>query len=293
VISPYWESILVFTGINTVLALGCFLPLSVGLPSLGQAGYMAVGAYTSAILTVSFAIPFWLALLVAAATAGILGFATAFPALRVRGLYLVIMTWGFAEVIRVFFLNFEPTGGARGLGGMVPHTTLLGVYAVVAVLLVGAARLRKSRKGRAWAAIKHDEAAAEALGIPLTREMLQAFTAGAFVTGFGGGLYAHHVLYIESETFNFFRSAEILFFCVLGGDKIFWGPVLGAVLLTVLPETFRIIQEWRLEFYGSALILMMIFRPEGLVPERLAGLWRVPGAAFRGTALTTSKSTRT
>ena len=280
-ISAYWQSVLIFTGLNMILALGCFLPLSAGLPSLGQAGYMAVGAYTAAMLTVEAGAPFWMAVLTGGLVAGALGFLTGFPALRVRGLYLVIMTWGFAETIRVFFLNFEPTGGARGLGGMAPETTLPIVYAVVAVLCVFCHRLARSRKGRAWEAMKEDEVAAEALGASLTREKLQAFSLGAFVTGIGGGLYAHYALYIESETFNFFRSAEILFFCVLGGDKVYWGPLVGAALLTILPEVFRVIQEWRLVFYGSVLILMMIFRPHGLIPRTLPGLGGTIGISLR------------
>ncbi|MFQ5829474.1 MAG: branched-chain amino acid ABC transporter permease [Candidatus Methylomirabilia bacterium] len=271
-IGAYWESVLIFTGINIILALGCFFPFSAGLPSLGQAGYMAVGAYTSAVLTVHAGAPFWPAVLAGGTMAGGMGFLTGFPALRVRGLYLVIMTWGFAEMIRVFFLNFEPTGGARGLGEIAPETTVGGVYGVVAVLVVFCSRLSRSRKGRAWEAIRGDEAAAETLGISLTREKLAAFSLGAFVTGIGGGLYAHYALYIESDTFNFFRSAEILFFCVLGGGKVFWGPVVGAALLTVLPEFFRILQDWRLVFYGSTLILMMVFRPDGLIPRTLSGL---------------------
>jgi branched-chain amino acid transport system permease protein len=271
-ISAYWDSVLMFTGLNMILALGCFLPLSAGLPSLGQAGYMGVGAYTAAMLTVRAGAPFWAAVLAGGLVAGALGVLTGFPALRVRGLFLVIMTWGFAETIRVFFLNFEPTGGARGLGGIAPETTLQTVYAVVAVLLVFCHRLARSRTGRAWEAIKEDDVAAEALGTPLMREKLEAFSVGAFVTGVGGALYAHYALYIESDTFNFFRSAEILFFCVLGGDTVYWGPVVGAALLTILPEMFRVLQDWRLEFYGSVLILMMIVRPHGLIARPWSGL---------------------
>lgn len=285
-IGAYWESVLMFVGLNIILALGCFLPLSAGLPSLGQAGFMAVGAYTAGMLTVEAGAPFWAAVAAAGAVAGVIGVLTGFPALRVRGLHLVIMTWGFAETIRVFFLNFEPTGGARGLGGLAPATTLPLVYGVVAGLLVFCHRLARSRKGRAWEAIKDDEVAAEALGVHLTREKLQAFGLGAFVTGVGGALYAHYALYIESESFNFFRSAEILFFCVLGGDKVYWGPVIGAALLTLLPEVFRALQDWRLVFYGSVLIVMMIFRPHGLVPRTLVGGgWR-PKAVPGGTTQT-------
>ncbi len=292
-ISAYWESVLMFTGLNMILALGCFLPLSAGLPSLGQAGYMGVGAYTAAMLTVQAGTPFWIAVLAGGLAAGALGFLTGFPALRVRGLYLVIMTWGFAETIRVFFLNFEPTGGARGLGGIAPETTLPGVYGVVALLLVFCHRLARSRTGRAWQAIKEDEVAAEALGASLTREKLKAFSLGAVVTGVGGALYAHYALYIESDTFNFFRSAEILFFCVLGGDKAYWGPVVGAALLTILPEIFRVLQDWRLVFYGSVLILMMIFRPHGLVGRTLPALGWMPHIPWPSLKPRTQKVTGT
>lgn len=279
-IGPYWESVLMFAGLNMILALGCYFPMSAGLHSLGQAAFMAVGAYTAVTLSAVGA-PFWSAVLAGGLMAGVAGIITGFPALRVRGLYLVIMTWGFAETIRVFFLNFEPTGGARGIGGIAPSTTLIGVYSIVGLLLVFCHQLSCSQKGRAWEAIKEDEVAAESLGVSLTKEKLQAFGLGAFVTGIGGALYAHYALYIEPETFNFFRSAEILFFCVLGGANVYWGPVIGAALLTILPEAFRVLQEWRLVFFGSILILMMIFRPNGLIPRSLPRLGRKMWLSYR------------
>lgn len=265
----YLQSVLIFTGINIILALGCFLPMSAGLPSLGQAGFMAVGAYTAAALTVMHGLPFYAALFIGGLVAGFFGLLISFPALRVKGIFLVIMTWGFAETIRVFFLNFEYTGGARGLGGIEPKTNLYTVYGIIVLLILFFYRLQSSREGRAFESIREDEDAAEALGINLTRQKVLAFSVGAFITGLGGGLYAHYALYVEAENFNFFQSAQILFFCVLGGEQLFWGPIAGAIILSALPEALRVLQDWRLVFYGSTLILMMIFRSQGLITKDL------------------------
>lgn len=265
----YLHSVLTLTGINIILALGCFLPMSAGLPSLGQAGFMAVGAYTAATLTLMHGVPFYPALLIGGLVAAIAGLLISFPALRVKGIFLVIMTWGFAETIRVFFLNFEYTGGARGLGGIEPYTDLYAIYGTIALLILFFHRLQSSRMGRAFESIKEDEDAAEAIGINLTREKVLAFSVGAFITGLGGGLYAHYALYIEAENFNFFQSAAILFFCVLGGEQVFWGPILGAIILSILPEMLRSLQDWRLLFYGITLILIMIFRSQGLITKDL------------------------
>lgn len=264
----YTESVLIFMAINVLLALSLYLPVSAGLLSLGQGGFMAIGAYVSAYLTVNFAWPFIPALLVGSGLAGLVGLAVGFPALRIKGVYLIILTMGFGEIVRVFFLNFEPTGAASGLGGIPGHTTLAGLAVAVAVALAGFWQLRRSRIGRAIAAVREDELAAEIIGINLTRVKLAVFAVGGALAGLAGGFYAHYASFIDPAQFGFHRSAEIFIMVLLGGMGNFYGATLGAVTVTLLPEVLRFLQDWRMTFFGTLLIVMMILRPWGLVGAR-------------------------
>jgi len=265
VIDQYTESVLIFLGINIVLALSLALPVSAGLLSLGQGGFMAIGAYASAVLTTWYGAPFAAAVAVAALLAGIAGVGVGFPALRIRGVYLLILTMGFGEIVRIFFLNFEPTGAASGLGGIRQATTLAGVTVTVIVLLAFFMQLRGSRIGRAIEAVREDELAAEVMGVSLVRVKLAAFGIGAAIAGVGGALYAHYALFIDSAQFGFHRSAEIFIIVLFGGMGSFWGAVAGAAAVTLLPEILRPIQEWRMTFFGTLLVAMMIWRPWGLI----------------------------
>jgi len=279
VIDQYTESVLIFLGINTVLALSLSLPVSAGLLSLGQGGFMAIGAYASAALTTWYGVPFPLALAAGGLLAALAGLAVGFPALRIKGVYLLILTMGFGEIVRIFFLNFEPTGAASGLGGIPQATTLAGVAVTVAVLLVFFFQLRPSRIGRAIEALREDELAAEVMGVGLTRLKLAVFGVGALIAGVGGALYAHYALFIDSAQFGFHRSAEIFIIVLLGGMGSFWGAVAGAVAVTLLPEVLRPIQEWRMTFFGTLLVAMMIWRPWGLIGRpRPCLIPRAPGA---------------
>ena len=264
-IDQYTESVLIFLGINTVLALSLALPVSAGLLSLGQGGFMAIGAYASAMLTTWYGVPFAAAVPVAALLAGAAGVGVGFPALRIRGVYLLILTMGFGEIVRIFFLNFEPTGAASGLGGIRQATTLVGVVITVIVLLAFFLQLRGSRIGRAIEAVREDELAAEVMGVSLVRVKLAAFGIGAAIAGVGGALYAHYALFIDSAQFGFHRSAEIFIIVLFGGMGSFWGAVAGAAAVTLLPEILRPIQEWRMTFFGTLLVAMMIWRPWGLI----------------------------
>jgi branched-chain amino acid transport system permease protein len=266
-IDAYTESILINMGINMILALSLYLPLSTGQLSIGQAGFMAVGAYTAAGLTTFQEAPFYPSILAGGIMAALVAFLVGFPALRLKGLYLALMTFGFGEIVRVFFLNFEPLGGARGIVGIAFDTQLWQVYAVIAIVLVFLYRLGHSRMGRAFEAIKEDELAAESMGVNPTWAKLCAFAASGFIAGIGGGLYAHYIQFIQADAFGFDRAVDILMFAVLGGMDVFYGPLLGAAILTLLPEYLRVIQEWRIEFYGAIMILVMIFRPQGILSK--------------------------
>jgi branched-chain amino acid transport system permease protein len=267
---PYTESVLIFTGINIVLALGLYLPVSAGLLSLGQGGFMAIGAYTAAYLTTEMQWPFIVALLCGGAMAGLVGFVVGLPSLRIKGVYLVIMTMGFGEIVRVFFLNFEPTGAASGLGGIATHTTLPVVAMAVALTLLLCFQIRGSRIGRAIEAVREDELAAEVIGINLTYVKVAVFGLGAAIAGIGGGLYAHYATFIDPAQFGFQRSAEIFIMVVLGGMGNFAGAAIGAVVVTVLPELLRLghAQEWRMTVFGALLVAIMIVRPWGLLGVR-------------------------
>ena len=267
-LSDYAASVLIFAGIDVIMALSFYLPASAGQLSAGQGGFMALGAYTAAYLTVQQQAPFWLALAAGGLTGGIVGLAVGFPALRLRGLYLILVTFGFGEMIRVFFLNAAALGGPAGFGGIAPLTTLYHVYGLLAVLLYFFARVSRSRMGRAFAALRDDEAAAEAMGVNSTYVKLVAFSAGGVIAGLGGALYAHYALFIDPEAFGVGRSLFTMLYAILGGLGSFWGPVAGAAILSILPELLRWVKEWREILYGALVLLIMIFRPQGLVASR-------------------------
>ena len=260
----YSESVAVFLGINVLMAFSLYIPMSAGLISLGQGGFMAIGAY-SAVLLVRESWPFGLALLAGGGLAGMAGLIVGFPALRIRGIYLSILTLGFGEIVRIFFLNFEPTGGAAGIGGIAPLTTLELVVFVCILAFMLTWRMHRSRMGRGMIAVHQDEVAAEAMGVNLTRLKLLAFTVGAFVAGVAGGLYAHYALFIDASQFGFVRSADAFLFVVLGGAASPLGALLGATVVTLLPEVLRFVQEWRMTFFGAVLVLLAIWRPDGLI----------------------------
>lgn len=264
----YTESVIIVVCINIVMAISLYLPVSAGLLSLGQGGFMAIGAYVSSYLTSVLSWPFAAALVAGSIAAGIVGIAVGLPALRIRGVYLIILTMGFGEITRVLFLNFEPTGGASGLGGIPGYTTLPVAIGIVLLLLFFCYQIRGSRVGRALEAVREDELAAEVVGISLTSVKVTVFALGAAVAGIGGALYAHYTMFIDPAQFGFHRSAEVFIMVLLGGMGNFLGATLGAVVVTVLPELLRGLEEWRLTFFGSLLVIMMIVRPWGLIGAR-------------------------
>src|SRR2546426_10615133 len=203
------EADLATIGINMIMGLSMFLPMTVGQLSFGQAGFMSIGAHIAVVLTLYAGVWFPVALLVAGVGTGLVGFLVGMPVLRLRGLLLALVTFAFAQVVEVFFLNFKPTGAAEGIRGIFPHTNLWYVYGFVALLVIFLARLRPSRMGRAFEAVKLDETAAEAMGVNVTRAKLMAFATGALVAGIGGGLYAHHAMFIPYGKFHFTRRRDI------------------------------------------------------------------------------------
>lgn len=273
--SEAFLSVAMLVGVNVLLAWGAYVVFMAGQLSLGQGAFMAIGAYVSGVLTVRLGLPLVPAMLVGGLAAAAFGAAIGFPALRVRGIYLAMVTLGVGEAVRVFFQNFEYTGANAGFPG--PRGTSLPlVYVTLIVALAFVWRLSRSRLGWALTAVREDELAAAAMGLNVTSLKVLAFALGGFITAVAGALYAHFLLFIRPEMFGFHESVLIVLFLVLGGTQTFWGPAVGAVLLTVLPELARGLEAWRLFAFGALLVLMMAVRPQGLVSRGMvAGLGRL------------------
>jgi branched-chain amino acid transport system permease protein len=281
-IDSYWLHICTLVGINVILAVSLNLVNGyTGQFSLGHAGFMAVGAYTAAAVTM-FAGPkllpmlggeksilatgllFFAALIAAGIVASLAGIVVGGPSLRLKGDYLAIVTLGFGEIIRVLFRNVESLGGALGLTGIPHHTNVFWTYAFAALTIYCVLALVHSTYGRGFLAVHDDEIAAEAMGINTTKYKIIAFVIGAFFAGIAGGLFAHQNLAIDPKGFDFMRSIEIVVFVILGGMGNTVGVVVAAVLLTVLTEYLRGIGEWRMLMYSFLLIVLMLTRPQGL-----------------------------
>ena len=251
-------------GINALLALSVWVTLSCGQLSLGNIGFMAIAAYASVLLVLRAHWPFLGAVLAGSALAALAGLLLGWPVLRLRGVFLAIATIGFGEIVRVFAVNLSWTGGAEGIVGIPPHTTTLGIYLSLAFALFLLWRLMRSRAGRAFAAIAQDEVAAQGLGVNPAAYKLCAFGIGAFLAGYAGGLSAFSTYFISPTDFGFSRAVDVLAFVVAGGIGAVGGPVLGAALLTLLPEALRFLHDYRDVANGIILLLVIVFLPQGL-----------------------------
>ncbi len=265
----YYKGILGFAGINIILAVSLNLINGItGQFSLGHAGFMAVGAYMSALISIYFKWPLMLSLILGAVVAAILGIIIGLPTLRLKGDYLAIATLGMGEIIRVVLLNLEITKGARGLTG-IPRTTSIYLVELIAfITIIFTVNLMRSTHGRALLSIREDEIAAEAMGINTTFYKVFAFAAGAFFAGLAGGLFAHLMGYIAPKNFEFMRSIEILVMVVLGGLGSITGSIVATIVLTILPEALRTFSQYRMVLYSALLIIIMLFRPQGLMGTR-------------------------
>ncbi|MDR9425342.1 MAG: high-affinity branched-chain amino acid ABC transporter permease LivM [Marinobacter sp.] len=283
-------------GLNVVVGLA-------GLLDLGYVAFYAVGAYTFALLSQYTGISFWMSLPIGALLAALFGLVLGFPVLRLRGDYLAIVTLGFGEIIRILLNNWTNlTGGPNGIGG-IPDPTLFGMefgrrvkeegntsfhetlgiayssehkviflYLIALVLAVITAliirRFMRMPVGRAWEALREDEIAARSLGLSRTAVKLSAFTIGAFFAGFAGTVFASKQGFISPESFVFLESAIILAIVVLGGMGSQIGVILAAIAVTILPELAREFADYRMLVFGAAMVLMMVWRPQGLMPMR-------------------------
>ncbi|MEA4882564.1 MAG: branched-chain amino acid ABC transporter ATP-binding protein/permease [Clostridia bacterium] len=266
VLSDYHVQIIIWIGINVIM--GASLNLINGFTgqfSLGHAGFMAIGAYIAAYMTKMMGLPFPLALLAGGIGAAVGGVLVGVPTLRLHGDYLAIATLGFGEIIRVAIVNIEAVGGSRGMWAIPANTSMAWAYWTAAAVVLIIRNMIWSKQGRAFVAIREDETAAEAVGIDTTRYKILAFIIGAFFAGVAGGLYAHKITFIDPRQFDFMKSIESLVVIVLGGLGSLTGTVVAAVIVTMLPELLRGAAEYRMVIYSLMLIVMMIYRPKGLM----------------------------
>ncbi len=261
----YYENMLITICINIMLAVSLHLVIGItGQFSIGHAGFMAIGAYLSAIGTMKLEMPFITAILLGAVVAALAGLLVGIPSLRLKGDYLAIATLGFAEIIRIVFLNIDYVGGAAGLQIMRQSSWGYAFFAVVITILV-IANFTKSRHGRACIAIREDEIAADAMGINTTYYKVVAFVIGSFFAGVAGAVYAHNFYIIQPTTFGFLKSFDILILVVLGGLGSLSGSVLAAIFLTVVTTYLQGFPETRMIIYSLVLIIVMLYRPTGLL----------------------------
>ncbi|MBE7940782.1 MULTISPECIES: branched-chain amino acid ABC transporter permease [Ramlibacter] len=266
-----YSNLVLTVGVNALLALSIWLTLSCGMLAMANAAFMGIGAYTSALLTMNLGAPFPVALAGGIAAPILVALLIGGPTLRLSGVYLAMATLGFGEVIRVLILNADSlTGGALGLNGIPQLTQWWHVLGAVVLVLLLLWRLRRSRIGRAFEAIKEDEVAASLMGIAVGAHKMLAFALGAGIAGLAGALNAHLTFFIGPSEYNFDRGVDILAMAILGGTGGLTGPVLGALIITLLPELLRSFKDFRTLLNGAILVAIVIFLPKGLWdPQRM------------------------
>lgn len=265
IIDPFWELNVILICINIILAVSLNLINGyTGQFSIGHAGFMAVGAYTSAIITVKLGLPFELGLVVATVCAGILGILIGLPTLRLDGDYLAIATLGLGEIIRICILNIDYVGGASGLMGIPRMTNFTYTFWIMIGIIFFIKNFKNSAHGRCCLAIRENEIAADTMGINTTKYKVMAFALGASFAGTAGALFSHYFFLAHPASFTFMRSFDILTMVVLGGLGSMTGAITGATLLTFISAFLSDYPEWRMIIYSITMIVLMLRRPQGL-----------------------------
>jgi len=278
IINQYYQVNLVVICINIILAVSLNLVTGfTGQFSLGHAGFMAIGAYVSAVITTKMPqeYSFFIGIFAGAIIAALVGLVIGIPTLRLKGDYLAIATLGLAEIIRILILNIDYVGGAAGLTGIPQYTnwTWLFIFTVATVLII--VNFIRSSYGRACISIREDEIAAESMGINTTKYKVLAFVIGAFFAGIAGALYANYFYYIKPDLFGFLKSIDILVIVVLGGLGSITGSIFAAILLALISAYLQSFPELRMVIYSLLLIIIMIYRPQGLMgTKELNSLFR-------------------
>jgi branched-chain amino acid transport system permease protein len=267
-----YETLVHSLGVNGVLALSMYVVLAMGQLSLGQAAFMGIGAYTSALLTIKLGVPFPLVLIAAMITPAIAALLIGAPTLKLSGVYLALATIGVGEMLRLFYVNADFTGGALGVSGIPRVGGVIWIYSCLLVALVLFVFVARSRVGRAMEAMREDELAAGALGIDLPAYKLGGLVVSAMLAGLAGALNAHVSSFISPGEYGFDAAVTILSFALLGGIGSPFGPVLGAFILTLLPEVLRPLQDFRSVVNGLIIVLVVLFMPRGLLAWRMGRL---------------------
>ncbi|MBV8620539.1 MAG: branched-chain amino acid ABC transporter permease [Curvibacter sp.] len=269
-----YSNLVLSLGINALLALSIWLTLSCGMLAMANAAFMGIGAYAASVLTLNYGWSFPPAILAGMAAPAFTAFVIGKPTLRLSGVYLAMATLAFGEVVRIAVLNTESvTGGALGLNGIPQLTEWWHVLLAVVLVMAGLWRLRRSKVGRAFEAIKEDETAAGLMGIDVGGHKMLAFVLGAAIAGLAGTLNAHLTFFIGPNEYGFDRGVEILTMAILGGINSLLGPVAGGVILTVLPELLRSVGDFRLVLNGFILVLIVLFLPKGIWDSLRTARW--------------------
>ncbi len=264
----YVSGILILSGINLMTVLGLSLLTGfTGLFSFGHAGFMAIGAYMAASMTMKYGIPFFIALIIGGLSAMLVSLVIGKLTLNLKGDYFCIATLGFGEATRLILDNVQYFGGARGLSSIPTQgtTTLFNVIIINIIAVFVLVSIIKSRHGRNMVAIREEELAAQTIGIDVFKYKMMALAISALYAGISGGLLAHYLGYIQPIMFKMVKSTELTIIVIFGGLGSVSGSVVGTILLTFLPEILRSFYNWRLVIYGAAVILIMITRPQGLM----------------------------
>jgi branched-chain amino acid transport system permease protein len=263
-----YGSVINFIGINALLALSLNVTLAAGMLSMGNAAFAGLGGYAAGILTLHLKMPYTISLCGGALVAGFVGLLLGLPVLRLRGVFLAMATLAFGEVVRIAAVNLEITGGAEGLTGIPNVTQTWMIYLALAGAAYFLAVLRRSRLGWGLVSMREDETAAACLGIHTTFYKVAAFTIGAMMAGLAGGMYAHLNYLITPRDFGFFIAVDLLIYNIVGGTRTWYGPILGAALITALPEILRGVGVTagpiRMAVNGLILLLVILFLPNGL-----------------------------
>jgi branched-chain amino acid transport system permease protein len=277
-LSGYLAGVIAVLAINIVIAYSVFLPAAAGLLNLGAAGFVLIGGYLGGAMTAKLGWPVLMAIPLAGLAAGFVAFLIAFPILRTKGVYMVLATFAFAEVVGGIFLNVPELGGASGLS-VIAYAGMPTVLAVTALVVAFVAWLLSTRFGLAMRAVHDDDNVANLFGVNLRMTQVAAFTIGGALGGIGGALLVHQFNFIDVQTTGVLFSIYVLLYVLLGGTQTAWGPIVGAAFFTLIPEALRRISEMgpslkfletsRYIWFGIAVVLIMMWRPEGLVTRTL------------------------
>jgi branched-chain amino acid transport system permease protein len=265
-VDTYIQGIIMLAGINLMAVLGLSLLTGfTGLFSFGHAGFMAIGAYASAIATYMLKLPFVAGIVFAGVAAALVALLIGKLTLGLKGDYFCIATLGFGEAIRLILDNFQALGGSRGLPGLPAYTNIWNILIVDILGVLFLANLVRSRHGRNLIAVREEELAAQIAGIDVVRYKTLALVVSAVYAGIAGAFLGHYMTFIQPKMFSMTKSTELTIIVIFGGLGSISGSVLGALVLTALPELLRAVDKWRLVAYGAAVILIMIGRPRGLM----------------------------